>query len=74
MKCPYCSEEMEKGYVDQTKAFFPLEWYPAKQEPGILVSQKRNIKLSAIWKSGSVIMHHCASCRKFIIDQDELKV
>lgn len=74
MKCPYCSEEMEKGYVDQTRAFFPLEWYPAKREPGFWVSNKRNIRLSSIWKSGNVIMHHCASCRKFIIDQNELNL
>ncbi len=74
MNCPYCHTEMEKGYVDETRALFPIEWYPAKREPGILVSRKRNIRLTSCWKTGNVIMHHCADCRKFIIDQDEIEV
>lgn len=74
MNCPYCNEEMEKGYVDQTKAFFPLEWYPANQERGILINTKRNIKLTTLRKTGRVIVHHCAACRKFVIDQDELEI
>ena len=74
MKCPYCNEEMEKGYIDQTKAFFPLEWYPAKREPGILVDRRRNIKLSSVMKTGNVIVHYCAGCRKFVIDQNEVEV
>lgn len=73
MKCPYCNKEMEKGYVDQTSAFLPMEWYPAKRESGILQSNKRNIKLATVI-SGSVVVYHCATCRKFVIDQDELQV
>lgn len=71
MKCPYCTGEMEKGYVDRTSVFAPLEWYPAKREGGILISNKRNIKLATM-KSGSIIMYHCAACRKFVIDQDAM--
>lgn len=73
MICPYCNEEMEKGYVNQTSVFLPLEWYPAKREGGILISNKRNIKLATA-KNGSLVMHHCAPCRKFVIDQDEVAV
>ena len=73
MKCPYCNKEMEKGYVDRTSPFLPLEWYPAKREGGILISNKRNIKLATV-KSGSLVLHHCATCRKFVIDQDEVDV
>lgn len=72
MNCPYCNKEMEKGYVDQTSPFIPLEWYPAKREGGILSSNKRNIKLATV-KSGSLVMYHCATCRKFVIDQDEIE-
>lgn len=71
MKCPFCNEEMEKGYVDSSDIFRQLEWYPAKQEPGIFVSTKRNIKLTS-GTNGSVIMHYCVACRKFVIDQDDL--
>ena len=64
MKCPYCNEEMEKGYIDQTDIRFPLEWYPANRGEGFFVSNKRNIKLSSALKSGSVITYYCGKCRK----------
>lgn len=72
MNCPYCHKEMEKGYVDQTSPFIPLEWYPAIREGGILTSNRRNIKLATV-KSGSLVMYHCATCRKFVINQDEIE-
>ena len=56
MNCPYCNKEMEKGYVDHTSLFVPMEWYPAKREGGILISKKRNIKLATV-KSDSLVMH-----------------
>ena len=70
MKCPYCSVEMEKGFIDQTDFRFPLEWYPANRGTGIFNSSKRNIKLTSALKGGNVVAHHCAKCRKIIIDQD----
>ena len=72
MKCPYCSEEMEKGYIDQSDFRFPLEWYPANRGTGILVSRKRNIKLTSALNGGSIITYHCSQCRKFVIDQDAI--
>ena len=74
MNCPYCDNEMEKGYIDQTKVFAPLEWYPAKQERGVLVDMSKSIRLTSLWKSGAVIVHHCALCRKFVIDEEEVGV
>ena len=56
MNCPFCNKEMEKGYVDHTSLFVPMEWYPAKREGGILISKKRNIKLATV-KSDSLVMH-----------------
>ena len=70
MNCPYCSEEMEKGYIDQTDFRFPLAWYPAKRETGFFISTKRDIKLTSVLESGSVIAYHCARCKKFIIEHD----
>lgn len=68
MNCPYCSEEMEKGFIDQTDFRFPLVWYPAKRETGFFRSTKRDIKLTSVLAGGSVIAYHCASCKKFIIE------
>lgn len=72
MKCPYCGIDMEKGYIDQTDFRFPLEWYPANRGSGILVNKKRNIKLTSAIKGGTVTVYHCAECRKFTIDQEDM--
>ena len=73
MKCPYCSNEMEKGYIAQSDFRFPLEWSPAERRTGILFSKKRNIKLTTALKGGNMTAYHCAECRKFIIDENELE-
>nr|MBE6545155.1 hypothetical protein [Oscillospiraceae bacterium] len=73
MLCPYCNEEMQKGCIDQGR--FALEW--RSRLPGdrwINDMREKRIKLSSIWKSGSVIVHYCEKCGKFIIDQEELDV
>ena len=74
MNCPYCDELMVKGYMEQTRIGFPIQWYSGKTKPGILFDKWENIKLTSSRKSGRVIVHHCANCRKFIIDQDEVDV
>ena len=71
MQCPYCEEELEKGYIDQTDFRFPLEWYPAKQETGFFRSRKGRIKLTSAFDGGYIVAYHCAKCGKFIIDQSQ---
>lgn len=73
MNCPYCHQEMQKGYVSQNDFRFPLEWYPASQDTKFFKSKKQNIKLTAALKGGNVIVHYCPECKKFVIDQDELE-
>lgn len=74
MNCPYCNEEMVKGYIDQTRIGFPLEWYSGKRKPGLIFDKFEKIKLTSSLKGGRVIVYHCAPCRKFVIDQDEVVV
>jgi len=52
----------------------PLEWSPAKREPGIWVSTKRNVKLTALFKGGYVTAYRCELCKKIIIDENTLEV
>lgn len=66
MNCPYCSREMEKGYIDQTDFRFPLEWYPANRETGFFVSKKRTVRLTY---GGHVTAYRCEGCRKIMIDE-----
>lgn len=74
MKCPYCNEDMEKGYISQTDFRFPLEWYPAKGGTGFWANKKGNVKLTASLKGGSAIAFRCAQCKKIIIDECTLEV
>jgi len=69
MNCPYCSNEMKLGYIDQTDFRFPLEWYPANREIGFFKAKKRNIRLTY---SGSVKAYRCENCKKIIIDEGTL--
>lgn len=66
MNCPYCTKEMENGYIDQTDFRFPLEWYPAKRESGFFASKKRNVRLTY---GGNVKAYRCALCKKILIDE-----
>ena len=65
---------MVKGYIDQTRIGFPLEWYSGKREPGIIFDKFEKIKLTSSLKSGRLFVYHCAACRKFVIDQNEIEV
>ena len=74
MDCPYCSQKMEKGYIDQQRIGCPLEWYSGKRKPGFLLDKRETVKLTSTLRSGCVTVYRCAPCRKFVIDQDELQV
>ena len=75
MTCPYCNQEMQKGFLAQTDVFWPIRWRPVPKEPPMLFySNKESIKLTSSLNSGQVIVYHCPDCRKFVIDQDELAV
>ena len=73
MKCPYCTDDMELGYIDQSRPLIPLEWYPAKREKGFLglESSKRNVRLTYL--GGSVKAYRCEKCKKIIIDESTLE-
>ena len=66
MTCPYCNNEMELGYVDQTDFRFPLEWYPANGAIGFFKTKKRNVRLTY---NGCVKAYRCENCKKIIIDE-----
>ena len=74
MNCPYCNREMEKGFIEQTNLMIPLEWYPAKRDGGIFVSNKRNVKLTSSLRGGTLTAYRCNDCKKMIIDENALDV
>jgi len=72
MICPYCENEMQEGWVDQER--FSLKWTPA-EDRGLLemLLQKNVIMLTSLEQGGRLVMYHCAECKKFIVDENDIK-
>ena len=66
MKCPYCNEEMESGYLELTRQ--SLYWYAYKQDS--VYSARKSIQLSKmpILKRGEIKAFNCENCKKMIMD------
>lgn len=73
MKCPFCKEEMRVGSISQDR--YALKWVPDDQDKGLLnfTPLVKGIKLTSIDDGMTVKVLHCEACRKFIIDQDDLR-
>ncbi|WP_099469890.1 PF20097 family protein [Konateibacter massiliensis] len=65
MKCPYCSKEMEEGYIPSDR--YSLKWINKnKKSKWPLLNEK--IKLTSILTEPYVEAFHCSECEKIIID------
>ena len=74
MKCPYCAGEMKKGFISQTELFHPLTWLPKDRVIGMkALLLKQGIQLTSASNS-DVTVYYCEACRKFIINQEDIKV
>ena len=73
MKCPFCKEEMRVGSISQDRS--ALKWVPDDRDRGLLnfTPLVKGIKLTSIDAGMTVKVFHCEACRKFIIDQDDLR-
>lgn len=72
MKCPYCGEEMVRGYLESGLRH-PLVWNSTKPTKGFPFNGN-DIPLCGIFKGHQVDMYHCEGCRKFLLDEDDIKV
>lgn len=76
MKCPYCNEEMHKGYINGDGRF-GLCWLPEGEE--ITLHTKKGIRkhggivLSSvsIFSPVNLLAHVCKICHKVIIDYED---
>ena len=67
MDCPYCNDEMQKGYIVSTFAL--ARWYAQGDNPKGAFN-KNGVRLTndpAIEKQ-IIKSYHCGSCKKIIID------
>ena len=69
MNCPYCGNEMEKGYVEQQHMIVPLEWYSAKQEGSFLWSKRKHVKLTRATEP--LTAWYCGGCGKLIAEVEK---
>jgi hypothetical protein len=73
MKCPYCDNEMKKGYIFNPR--MPVYWYPENEKPGFTVfsAPYNGVKLSKfpLFRSAKAIAHYCDACKKIVIDENE---
>ncbi|MBO5122128.1 MAG: hypothetical protein J6B99_03100 [Oscillospiraceae bacterium] len=69
MNCPYCGNEMEKGYVEQQHMITPLEWYSVKQEGKFLWGKRKRIQLTSA--AEMLVAWYCGGCGKLIAEVEK---
>lgn len=74
MKCPFCKNEMVVGSISQDR--YALKWISAEKDMGLLnfTPLVKGIKLTSLADGTAVKVFYCEPCRKFIIDQDDLRL
>ena len=68
MTCPFCNEELEKGYIKSSHA---IQWGPVRElglVNGDIVLAKPSVK--GIFEGLFVESHCCNKCRKIIVSFD----
>lgn len=73
MKCPYCNNEMESGYIGQSEMLVPITWVSDDVKEVVVLPIHKTIKLTALLKGGRIITYHCEKCKKFIIDENDVE-
>ena len=73
MKCPFCNAEMLVGNISQDR--YALKWVPSDKDRGLLnfTPFVKGIKLTSMSDGITVKVFYCNKCRKFGIDQDNLR-
>ena len=67
MNCPYCNNEMRKGYIPSTSGL--ARWYAEGEKPSLSIKNSgvRFSNNSALEKQ-TIESYYCEFCKKIIID------
>lgn len=70
MKCPYCGEEMERGYIKSGRSIY---W--GKDELVDPIYYPNDIKINKfslgdLFRGYSVEAYHCSSCKKIVVSYE----
>ena len=73
MNCPYCKKDMIEGSISQDR--YALKLVPDERDRGVLnyTALVKGIKLTSLLDDIRVKVFYCKQCRKFLIDQDNLR-
>lgn len=71
MKCPYCGQEMEKGYI--TTDARSIAWRKEKYESALVAKGSNGIQLSRKMVGACNLdnAYCCKSCKKIILEYSE---
>lgn len=65
MKCPYCNQEMENGFVQSARDIF----WGEKKHKLFFTPNEKEVKLAIGGLNGCIInAYYCRDCKKIIID------
>ena len=69
MNCPYCGNEMTRGWVQSARKVL---FTTTKKEGGFLINNKNDVVLTANnFVNPSCIAYLCGTCKKVVIDYAE---
>ncbi len=72
MECPYCKNEMRKGFVQSAREIFFSErervlFY--RSHPKL----EKDIRIANLWNEYAAPAHYCDACQCLIVKKDEEK-
>ncbi len=72
MKCPYCGNEMEKGYIQNRDGIVWRKKKSAVSALAVLASDAVDLGANDGNPFGGhfVVVYRCADCKKFLIDTE----
>lgn len=73
MICPWCGKEMTEGCISQDR--YAIKWVAREKSKGILnfTPLVEGIKLTS-FAENTVKVFYCKDCRKFVIDQEDMRI
>lgn len=65
MKCPYCNEEMRKGYIQSAR---PIFWGEKKHKISFVPNSDEEFTISGGFLTGGTTeSYYCIKCKKLIL-------
>ncbi|SHE33593.1 hypothetical protein SAMN02745249_00236 [Atopostipes suicloacalis DSM 15692] len=65
MKCPYCEEEMDKGFVQSARNIF---WSTEEKKLVFAPGKSDDIPIASGFNGATKESYFCKNCKKIIID------